>query len=202
MPRKVPTLIEAKRTLLLIVDMQERLVAAIRDGEAVLDETRRLLAAARRWGIPVVSSVHCPDALGAACEALRGRWESREIMRKTVFSCLGATALRCLRRPPGRLWCAGSKTHVCVLQTVLDLLARRRQVFVVASAVSSQLEIDKTLALKRMAQSGAQIVTFDMVMFEWIRTADHPAFRDVLAMVKDRRARREDGRGSTRICGR
>jgi isochorismate hydrolase len=79
---------------------------------------------------------------------------------------------------------AGCEAHVCVLQTVLGLLDARRRVFVVSDAVGSRRPESKEAALRRLAAAGAEIVTTEMVLFEWLGSADHPRFREVIALVK------------------
>jgi nicotinamidase-related amidase len=180
-------LIEADRSLLLIIDPQERLLPAMAEPERLKSEWLALVAAARRLAVPVLCSEHCPDALGPAVPALRAALQEAEFIRKRTFSCLASEcASQQLLSPTGRhVILCGVETHVCVMQTALDLLARGQQVFVVASAVASRRANDRTAALERMVRAGAETVTFEMVLFEWLRDADHPAFRDVLTIVKD-----------------
>ena len=79
---------------------------------------------------------------------------------------------------------AGCEAHVCLLQTALDLLEEEFEVWVVTDACSSRTERNRDAAFDRLAGAGAELVTTEMVAFEWLRTAEHPAFRDVLALVK------------------
>lgn len=181
-------LIEAERSLLLIVDPQERLLPAIPDRERLQREWLTLLAAARRLGVPVACSEHCPESLGPAFPELRQILQESEIIRKRTFSCLATAGAReVLLAPAARqVILCGVETHVCVMQTALDLLADQREVFVVASAVASRHDEDRAVALERIARAGGHVATVEMVLFEWLRGADHPAFRDALAIIKDR----------------
>jgi nicotinamidase-related amidase len=161
---------------------------AIPERERLQNEWLALLAAARRLAVPVACSEHCPESLGSAFAPLRQQLQENEILRKRTFSCLateGARA-RLLMLGTRHVVLCGVETHVCVMQTAFDLLANGQQVFVVTSAVASRRHEDTTVALDRMARAGAHIVTFEMVLFEWLRGADHPAFRDGLAIIKDR----------------
>jgi hypothetical protein len=84
----------------------------------------------------------------------------------------------------GTLVLAGCEAHVCLLQTALDLLDEEQDVWVVTDACGSRTERNRDAAFDRLAAAGAELVTTEMVLFEWVRTADHPRFRDVLALVK------------------
>jgi isochorismate hydrolase len=86
--------------------------------------------------------------------------------------------------PPGTVVVAGCEAHVCVLQTVLGLLAQGRRVAVAADAVGSRKDGSREAALARMAAHGAEVVTAEMAVFEWLGTAEHPRFREVLALVR------------------
>ncbi len=79
---------------------------------------------------------------------------------------------------------AGVEAHVCLLQTALDMLEEEFEVWVVTDACSSRLEANRDAAFDRLAGNGAELVTTEMVAFEWLRSADHPAFKDMLALIK------------------
>jgi nicotinamidase-related amidase len=165
---------------LLIVDLQERLLPHIHDAGIVLEHAQWLLGVARRLGVPVIASEQYPSGLGATAPALRALLEPREIVEKVHFSCV---AEGCLQPHPA--WerqlvvICGTEAHVCVLQTALGLLEAGKTVFVVAEAVGSRKPADRDLAIARMRQCGAQIVSREMVAFEWLGRAATDEFRDV-----------------------
>ncbi len=181
-------LIEADRSLLLIVDPQEKLLPALADRERLQHEWLALLAAARRLAVPVACSEHCAESLGPAFAPLRHKLRADEVIAKRTFSCLATPSAwtKSLTSGARHVVLCGVETHVCVMQTASDLLVSGQQVFVVAGAVASRRHEDRTVALDRLARAGAHIVTFEMVVFEWLRGADHPALRDALAIIKDR----------------
>ncbi|MCG2576923.1 isochorismatase family protein [Dechloromonas sp. XY25] len=173
--------IQASESLLLVVDLQSGLLPAIDGGEAVLSQATWLVDVARTIGIPMLVTEHCPQRIGLTDSALRARFLAECIVEKTHFSAVTEGAL--LKAAPAgrRQWVvAGTEAHVCVQQTVLDLLASGHSVFVVDEAVGSRRARDKELALGRMQQNGAEIVSREMVAFEWLESANNPAFRDVL----------------------
>jgi nicotinamidase-related amidase len=173
-------LLERDASALLLVDLQDRLLPHIADGENVLQQAVWLLAVARRLAVPVAASEQYPAGLGPTAATLRAQLAPGEIVEKVHFSCV---AEGCLERSAvwqrRQLVVAGTEAHVCVLQTVLDLIATGKQVFVVSQAVGSRNPADRDCALARMRQCGAHIVTREMVAFEWLHRAATDEFRAV-----------------------
>lgn len=173
-------LLHAQASTLLIIDIQERLFPAIHDAEAVLEHSAWLLAIARRLGVPVLATEQYSKGLGMTVPALRDQLNDSEILEKIAFSAVADPGL--LQRPGGerrQFVVGGTEAHVCVLQTVLGLLAEDREVFVVEEAVGSRRPQDKALALERMRQAGAVIVSREMVAFEWMERAGTELFREI-----------------------
>lgn len=173
--------IKAQQSVLLIIDLQERLLPAIDQGNAVIEHTARLTGVARRLNVPIILTEQYPQGLGPTAPAIAGLIRPDETLEKIHFSAVAEGNL--LSHPTGQRqqWViCGTESHVCVQQTVLDLLAAGRQVSVVEEAVGSRQARDKTLALARMRQHGADIVSREMVAFEWLKQANTPEFRAVL----------------------
>lgn len=171
----------AGESVLLVVDVQQALLPAIHEGAAVVEHVRWLLGVAARLGVPRLVTEQYPKGLGATTPALRELLAPQELVEKECFSAL--TEGRLLAAPGGgrRQWIVcGTEAHVCVQQTVLDLLAAGREVFVVDEAVGSRRPRDKALALERMRGHGADIVSREMVAFEWMERACTDTFRSVL----------------------
>lgn len=177
------TMIDRLASTLVFVDFQERLLPAIEDGAAIVATAGRLATAARILGVPVVAFEQSPKSLGPTVPALAAHADC--VLHKSTFNGCAAEAARSsphLQR--AMMIVAGFETHVCVLQTTLGLLEMGKRVYVVRDAVGSRRAEDKRAALERMSRHGAEIVTFEMVVFEWLRNADHPRFREVLQLVK------------------
>ncbi|MCY1289806.1 Isochorismatase family protein [compost metagenome] len=173
-------LIDPQHSTLLIVDIQERLFPAIEGGEALLAHSLWLLQVAQRLGVPVLATEQYPKGLGPTLAALRERLGAPALVEKIHFSAAAEPGL--FAAPGGerrQFVVCGTEAHVCVLQTVLDLLGQGRQVFVVAEAVGSRRAGDKALALERMRQAGAAIVSREMVAFEWLQRAGTELFRAI-----------------------
>jgi nicotinamidase-related amidase len=173
-------LIDHDRSLLLVIDMQEKLLPAIHDHERVVDNARWLIRVAQRIGIPVAATEQYPKGLGHTAKALAALLPEGAIGAKNHFSCVAA---QCLPALPGadrpQIVIAGVEAHVCVLQTALELVEEGREVFIVADAVSSRREDDRDLAFARMRQEGARIISREMAAFEWLGEAGTPLFREI-----------------------
>jgi len=173
--------IHAAQSILLIIDLQGRLLPAIEDGETVLANATWMVDVAQAVDVPVLATEQYPQGLGLTDANLRARLPVGSIIEKTFFSAVAEGALLPLADTARTQWIvAGTEAHVCVQQTVLDLLAAGREVFVVDDAVGSRRAFDRERALRRMERNGAEIVTREMVAFEWLAQANTPLFRDVL----------------------
>ena len=173
-------LIDAKSSALLVVDVQGKLVPAIAGWQPLLDHVVWLIRVARRMGIPVLACEQYPQGLGPTHPLIAAELPPGCVAGKLHFSAVagGCHGFAAAGSHPQLVVC-GMETHVCVLQTVMELLAGGRQVFVVEEAVGSRRDSDKTLALERMRDAGASIVSREMVAFEWLRKADSDLFRDI-----------------------
>lgn len=174
-------LLSASHSTLVIVDFQARLMPAIHDGERLVANARRLVAAAGLLGVPVVMTEQNPAGLGGTVEALAG--DGPVVAKMSFDSCAEPAFLEALAGD-GQLVLCGCEAHVCLGQTALSLLAHRRRVAVVQDASGSRLPESKEAALRRLERHGAEIVTAEMVIFEWLGSATHPRFREVLKLVK------------------
>lgn len=176
-------LLTTRGTALLLVDFQERLVPAVSDGETVVARAVRLAEAAQLLGVPVCATEQYPDGLGPTVPQLAAH--PQNIMAKTAFSATRAPGFGTLL-PPGtaEVVVAGCETHVCVLQTVLGLLADGLRVAVAVDACGSRAPSDAVAAAERMARHGAEVVTSEMVLFEWLGDSTHPRFREVQKLLR------------------
>jgi nicotinamidase-related amidase len=173
----------ADGAVLLLIDLQERLMPAIADHEAVVARAVRLAEAAILLDVPVRATEQHPAALGPTVPPLAGYPQA--VMAKTSFSAAGDPGFaELLPAGTGQVVVAGCEAHVCVLQTVLDLLAAGRRVAWAADATGSRDPADRAAAIERARQHGAEIVTSEMVLFEWLRDAKNPRFREVHKLLR------------------
>jgi nicotinamidase-related amidase len=174
----------AGNSVLLVVDMQTRLLPAIHGNAALLGRAMALVRAALLLDVPVLATEHCADKIGPTEPAL-ARFVQRTI-RKTCFDATrepGMVGELPAERPNVLL--IGTEAHVCVLQTAMGLAAAGRHAIMVADCVGSRAPADRRLALGRAAWHGIEVVGMEMAMFEWLGRADHPHFREVLALLKE-----------------
>ena len=173
-------LINADHSLLLLIDLQERLAPAIQDIDTVLRHNLWLVAVAQRLSVPVGATVQYPSGLGPMVPELEACIAPDRIVEKIHFS---AVADGCLERLPDfsrrQIVLTGTEAHVCVLQTALGLRALGTEVFVGAEAVGSRRATDKDLALARLRQEGCRIVSREMVAFEWLHKAGTDVFKQI-----------------------
>jgi nicotinamidase-related amidase len=179
-----PEILAAENSRLLIVDVQEKLLPLIPVAERLVHNCRRLLDGAKVVSVPAFGTEQYPKGLGRTKAELAERLGT--IPDKLCFSCVPAlgwgTAAE-LSDDRDQIVVAGMETHVCVLQTVLDLIAGGFRVYVPADAVASRSEMDWRIALDRMATSGATITTVESVLFEWCRQAGTPVFKEIQKLI-------------------
>jgi isochorismate hydrolase len=187
-------LIEAARCCLLVIDVQEKLLPAVHAPKRVLANSAILMKAANRLGLPILVSEQYPKGLGATDPALSALTAAESFVEKVHFSCMGEKNYTQKLSKLGRdqAVVCGIEAHICVLQTTMDLIAEGIQPFVVADAVSSRQTEDRTRALERLAEAGAKIVTTEMALFEWMRRAGTPEFKDISTLIKDIPERKHD----------
>lgn len=164
---------------LVLIDLQERLVPAMLDGDRMVDAARKLLTGSGLLGRPAFATEQSPDKLGGTVAALP---LPSPAIAKTAFDASPLIVER--TAPGGTLVVAGCETHICVLQTVAGLLKAGRKVVVAADAVSSRKALDRDTALAGMRAMGAQISTVEAILFGWIGGAEHPQFRAFSRLIK------------------
>jgi nicotinamidase-related amidase len=182
------TLCDRDHSLLLMVDLQQKLLAAMGADDRVqlLDTAQRLLRAAAVLGVPVLATEQYPKGLGTTDAGLQALLPAAaRSFDKTSFSCCGASGLlQALPADRPQVVLCGVEAHVCILQTALDLQARGRQVFVVEDGTCSRQPEHKHNALARLRQAGVIISNGESVLFEWLRDARHESFKAVSALLK------------------
>ena len=197
-------LLDVSDSQLVLVDYQAKLMPAIHEGPAVLANALRLARAAQIMQVPAFGTEQNPEKLGPNDEALRAL--CKRTLSKMSFSGASDGLVDWLR-PPARpqggnarslpkhlqkppaagrntVVIGGCEAHVCLLQTALELVEQEIDVWVVTDACGSRTERNRDAAFDRLAGAGAELVTTEMVIFEWLRTADHPAFREMQALIK------------------
>ena len=181
-------LIRVKHSCLLVVDIQEKLLGAMHDGDVVIHNVGILLQAAGRLEVPVVASEQYPQGRGPTVAAVAEYFPdaSSSPVSKLAFSCAADQGYMDRLLPLKRKHAVimGIEAHVCVLQTALELIDEGYFCFVVADAVSSRTPENLMLALERMKANGCEIVTTEMVLFEWLRAVETDESKELCKLVR------------------
>lgn len=174
-------LLDRDASMLLVIDVQQRLVPAIHDHGPVMDSVAWLMDLSRTLDVPVRASEQYPKGLGPTVPELRRRLDDADVAEKLHFSCAADPGCLAMIDGLGRsqIVLCGIETHVCVLQTALGLVSQGHQVFVVADAVGSRQPSDRQLGLNRMRDAGVTVVCREMVAFEWLHVAGTDEFKAV-----------------------
>lgn len=175
-------LMSAAKSTLVLVDFQERLMPVIDDAEAVVKQALRLANLARLMEVPIIGTEQTPDKLGGNVDPIYQHCQ--QTLNKNTFDACEGGLLNAIEDHRTHVILGGCEAHICVLQTAIGLLDAGFRVWVVADAVGSRLPTNRDLALQRLRQQGADIVSTEMVAFEWLGRADHPQFRNALAHIK------------------
>jgi nicotinamidase-related amidase len=192
----MPGLLEARRSVLVVIDLQGKLMEMVERPAMVIEATRRLIALAELFEVPLILTEQYPQGLGPTHESVREAFDAfggwKRYLDKTSFGCCGDQSFidTLAEARPGmpprerQIVVAGIEAHVCVMQTVLPLLAEGSEVHVCWDAVSARGEEYRRFGLMRMKQAGAAISNHESVGFEWARDKSHPRFKAMSAIFK------------------
>ena len=198
-------LLSAEDTQLVLVDYQAKLMPVIHQADAVLANARRLAKIAHLLKLPVIGTEQNPEKLGLNDQEIRSLCQ--KTLSKMHFGACEDGLVELLREPPkpmgnarslpkhiqrkqnnqeerNTVVIAGCEAHVCLLQTALGLLEEEFDVWVVTDACGSRTELNRDAAFDRLAGNGAELVTTEMVIFELLRSCEHPDFKVGLSLVK------------------
>lgn len=180
-----PELMSAGDTGLLVVDVQEKLIELIEGHARIVWNIRRLIDGAGVLGLPVAATEQYPQGLGKTVPELVQRLP--RVPDKLLFSCAGCPEIFSEFEAQGvhKLLVCGIESHVCVQQTVLDVMAAGFRVYLAVDAVGARRAIDHEIALRRMDSAGATLTTTEAALFEWCRVAGTPEFKQISAFVKE-----------------
>ena len=201
-------LLDAQECQLVLMDYQARLMPAMLDAAAVVANAARLAQLAALMQVPVVATEQNPSRLGLTVDGLQAglRQARARTLSKMQFSAVeeglgewlrpeaqapqgNARSLpKHLQKPAAAqrqsIVLAGCEAHICMLQTALDLVEDDFDVWVVTDACTSRTERNRDAAFDRLAGAGVELVTTEMVAYEWLRSAEHPVFKAMLQLVK------------------
>ncbi|HSG24044.1 MAG TPA: isochorismatase family protein [Azonexus sp.] len=173
---------EANQSTLVLVDLQQRLMPSIFEGERVIKEAVRLANIARILEIPVIGTEQSPEGIGENVSAVKQLCQQTVV--KQHFDGCEDGLIEAIHANRRNVIVAGCEAHVCVLQTCAGLLKHGLNVTVVTDAIGSRITANRDAAIARLGKASATLATVEMVAFEWMRTSKHPRFKDVLTLVR------------------
>lgn len=184
--KKYSKTLRGESTALLIIDIQERILPVIRKYENVVENTLKLIKGFKVLGLPIFYTEQYPKGLGPTTPELLDELEGNKAIQKMSFSCSGAGDLFSILKEKmiTQIVVCGVESHVCVQQTVLDLLENNFQVNLAADACSSRRKFDYETALNRMAANGAEVTTVESILFELLNVCGTDEFKSVSKIVK------------------
>lgn len=178
-------MLKCEQTVLVLVDMQAKLVPAMNQSQSLVDNVCRLIRGLNVLGVPILHTEQNPAGLGPTVQDV-AQLLNQSAVEKMAFSCCGEKsfldALAFLDRRQVLL--AGIEAHVCVYQTAMDLLGHKYGVHVVADAIASRTPENRQIALAKMSSAKAEITSVEMLLFELLGSAQSPAFKEMLRIVK------------------
>ncbi len=172
--------------VLVVVDIQEKLLPAINDHVSVLDRSVKMVTAALALDVPIIFTQQYSRGLGPTHFDLTCMMPDYSFLEKTTFNCFGAEGFetRLVELKAKTLVLIGIETHICVCQTALEALQRGFNVHVVADAVGSRTSVNRTIGLDRIRQAGGVITATELTIYEWVERSDSPEFKLILPLLK------------------
>ena len=184
--KRFSKLLKPEKTALLIIDIQERILPVIKNHQFVVENTIKLIKGFKVLSLPIYYTEQYPKGLGSTVSSITEVLGDLKPFDKMSFSCSGAGSLfeEFKSKNLSQIVVCGIESHVCVQQTVLDLIENNLQVNLAADAVSSRKEIDYKTALERMRHHGAEVTTAESVLFEILNVCGTPQFKEISRIVK------------------
>ena len=182
----MPKMLDRKESLLLVIDVQERLVNAL-DKDVVVSRTAILAKAAKVLEIPTIATQQYSKGLGQTVNAVKQSLTSDAVIfEKSAFSAVKEKGFIEILKSFNKkqIVICGIETHVCVHQTAADLIDEGYEVFVVKDACASRGKYEFKQGIERMQENGAKISCLEIVLFEWLRSAKNPYFKEIQALIK------------------
>ena len=183
---KHPHTLVKEGAVLIVVDMQDKLLPAINESEIVLDNTIKMIQFAQTLDIPIIVTEQYPKGLGPSNPRVAQLFSDFKPLEKVTFSCFGAEGIeeQLKKYNAKTLIIVGTETHICVQQTALDALARGYKVQLIADAVGSRTPQNKQYGLDKMRSAGAVISAVEIALYELLERSGSKEFKAVLPLIK------------------
>ncbi len=175
-----------KNSMAVVVDIQQKLMLYINEHEQLIKNLEILIDGLNLLKVPFILHEQYPKGLGKTIPQVKSRLEELEPIEKTSFSCLGSEQSKnqILNSKKKIAIVFGTETHICVLQTCLDLLAYDMQVVLVADCSGSRKDLDHQMAIKRLEKAGVIITTYESLLFEICESSENSKFKELSSLIK------------------
>ena len=179
-------MLQIKSSVLVIIDVQGKLARIVHDSDSMIKQIQALIRGSRLLGIPIILTEQLPDKIGRTVPEVDALLESYDPPSKETFSCCRDSGIMHAQERTGRkqILVAGIEGHVCVYQTVCDLLESGYEVYLIADAISSRSAENRRIALERMRDEGAKLSCVEMVLFELQGVARGSQFKELIKIIK------------------
>jgi len=179
-------MLEIQNCCLIVVDVQGKLAQLMHDKDTLFKNIEILIKSAKILDIPILWCQQCPESLGPTIPQIAQLLSDIEPINKASFSCCGADQFiaRLNALTKRQVLLCGIEAHVCIYQTAMDLIGKGYEVEVICDAVSSRTPENKQAAITKMTAAGAKLTTTEMALFELLKTADHPQFKQIAKLIK------------------
>ncbi len=179
-------MLTVENTVLIVIDMQEKLVGAMHDRENLVKRAAQMVNGSKVLGVPVIWTEQNPDGLGSTLSEIKEHLVDSHPVVKFSFSCCGEPKFTKALEDCGKkqVLILGIECHVCVCQTIIDLKEMGCEVHVVSDAVSSRTKENRAIGLERAKQAGATITSVEMALFEMLKVGCGDTFKQILKVVK------------------
>ena len=181
------TILNEKNSLLIIIDVQDKLINASYNKQQIEKNAVIMAKAAGILGIPTIVTEQYPKGLGATISEIKdGLGEKAAYIEKTSFSALENPSIASAVDKSGRkqIVVFGIETHICVSQTVNALVAKGYDVTVISDASGSRAEAQHLAGLERIRENKGHVITTEIALFEWLKSARHIKFREIQNLIK------------------
>lgn len=177
-------LLTAHQSMVLAIDLQEKLLPAMNEHEALLQRVQRFMQGAKLCSVPIVATEHWPEKIGPTHPLFQGLADTT-VAKQHFDATREPAVLEAFPAKRPQVLLIGAEAHICVLQTGLSLAKAGLKPILVVDAVGSRLESSRQAALERWRHHGLEAVTIEMALFEWLETPANPSFKQIFPLIKE-----------------
>ena len=180
-------MLEQHNSILTVIDMQEKLIKASYESDIIAEKAKKITKAASILSIPTIITEQYPKGLGQTHEEIKRAVSNKAVyLEKTSFSAVREESFQSIIKqlPQKQIILCGIETHICVLQTAIELMQKGYEVYILKDCCSSRTQEEKDIGLELLKQYGIKIVSVEIVIFEWLKSSKHTNFKEIQSLIK------------------